>query len=481
MTSAAELAALSVQRASVLVKSKQVSPLELTRACLDRIAALNPLLNAFITITADAAIAAASAAETEIMHGRWRGPLHGIPVALKDNIDTSGIRTTAASALFEDRVPNQDAAVTDRLRSAGAVLMGKLNMQEFAYGGTSVPSRFGPTLNPWNSECIAGGSSGGSAAAVAAGLCFAALGTDTGGSIREPAAFCGIAGLKATYGRVSARGVIPLASSLDHIGPLARTAEDCGLVLDAIAGYDPGDITSRDRPIDVELPRPDLKGVRLGVPREFFYAQLHPEVLEAVDEALAVLRALGAEIREVPLEANTDRTVFRAEAFAQHSRNIAATPDRYLPETLAKLRLGAQIDASAYIEARRRLAESRRGMKDLFSAIDGLITPTAPVPAPRLSDYPPTFEGVLALEGSSILRNTRPFNTLGIPAISVPCGSTGAGLPIGLHIAGPPWRERLTLSIAHAYQSATNWHTRVGVMIAGTSNGAGRDTQFPAD
>jgi len=457
---AAELTALSVHSASALIQSKRVSPLELTHACLDRIAACNPRLNAFITVAADAAIAAAATAEADVMQGRWRGQLHGIPVALKDNIDTAGIRTTAASALFKDRIPARDAAVVERLRNAGAVLLGKLNMQEFAYGGTSVPSFYGPTLNPWDSRCIAGGSSGGSAAAVAGGLCFAALGTDTGGSIREPAAFCGVVGLKATHGRVSARGVIPLASSLDHVGPLARSAADCGLVLDAIAGYDPNDFTSSDRPVDLETMFRDLKGVRLGVPRDFFFAQLHPEVGEAVDKALAVLGALGAEIREVPLEVSIDRTAFRAEAFAQHARDIAESPDRYLPETLEKLRLGAQIEASAYIDSRRRLAECRRSMNTLFSAIDGLITPTAPVPAPRLSDYPATFDGVLALEASTILRNTRPFNTFGIPAVSVPCGLTRSGLPIGLHIAGPPWRERLTLAVAHAYQSATDWHTR---------------------
>jgi aspartyl-tRNA(Asn)/glutamyl-tRNA(Gln) amidotransferase subunit A len=246
---------------------------------------------------------------------------------------------------------------------------------------------------------------------------------------------------------------------------LARTAEDCALVLDAIAGYDPEDFTSRDRPIDTEPMSGDLKGVRLALPREFFYAQLHPEVRDAVDDAISVLTALGAEIRDVPLEVDADRTVFRAEAFAHHARYIADAPSRYLPETLAKLRSGANIQTSEYNDARRRLAESRRAMKPLFSEIDCLITPTTPVPAPRLSDYPATFEGVLALEASSILRNTRPFNTYGIPAITVPCGLTQAGLPIGLHIAGPPWRERLTLAVALAFQSATDWHTRVPPLL----------------
>lgn len=455
-----ELAHLSLERVAALIESRRVSPLDLTRACLHRIETQNPALNAFITVTAEAAIEAAKNAEAEIVRGGWRGPLHGIPVALKDNIDTAGTRTTAASALFEDRIPAENAVVVDRLERAGAIVVGKLNMQEFAYGGTSVPSHFGPTLNPWNLSCIAGGSSGGSAAAVAARLCFAALGTDTGGSIREPAAFCGVVGFKPTHGRISTRGVIPLASSLDHVGPLARTAKDCRLVLDAVSGCDADDPTCDERPIDYEPMSLDLRGVRLGVPREFFYAALHPEVSAAIEAALELWVSFGAEVREIVLPVSTDRTVFRAEAYAEHAENIAERPERYIKETLAKLRLGADVDTRTYIAARTQLSESRRQMRALFSSIDALVTPTAPVPAPRLSDYPTTFEGVLKLEGSSILRNTRPFNSYGIPAISVPCGLTSDGLPIGLHIAGPAWREGYTLALAHAYQSATDWHER---------------------
>ena len=439
-----ELAFLSLQGASALVQSKEISPVELTRACLDRIEALNPLLNAFITVTADTALAEARVAETEVRHGAWRGPLHGMPIALKDMIDTAGVRTTGASALFKDRIPPADAAAVLRLREAGAILLGKLNMQEFAYGGTSLPSRYGPVLNPWDLERVAGGSSGGSAAAVAAGLCFGALGTDTGGSIREPAAFCGVVGLKPTYGLASNRGVIPLAWSLDHIGPLARTVADASLILQAIAPCDPGE--SARRPL------------RIGVPRDFFYAGLHPQVQAAAHEALAVLLALGAEARDVRLEVSTDRTVFRAEAFAYHAEHICSTPELYLPETLAKLRLGADIDAQDYGRARRRLDELRLGMAEVFSTVDILVTPTTPVPAPRASDYPPTFEGVLELEGSSILRNTRPFNMYGIPTVTVPCGFVDGRLPIGLQIAGPAWREREVLSAAQAFEAATDWH-----------------------
>jgi aspartyl-tRNA(Asn)/glutamyl-tRNA(Gln) amidotransferase subunit A len=463
MVNAGELAFESLHNVSALIKSKAVSPLDLTRACLRRIERLNPTLNAFITVTADGALAEAEAAQTEVQRGAWRGPLHGIPVALKDMIDTAGIRTTAASALFKDRVPQTDASVVQRLRGAGAVLLGKLNMQEFAYGGTSVPSFFGPVRNPWDTRCIAGGSSGGSAAAVAAGLCYASLGSDTGGSIREPAAFCGIVGMKATYGRVSNRGVIPLAASLDHIGPLTRTVRDSAIVLEAIAGYDLQDIASEDRAVGSFLaPIPeDLAGVRLGVPREFFCADLHAEVATALHAALEVLAALGAKIQDVPLEVSADRTVFRAEAFAHHAEHIARTPELYLPETLAKLRAGAGIDTPMYIAAMRRLAQLRRGMRAVFSRIDALITPTTPIPAPRINDYPATFDAVLALEGQSVLRNTRPFNMFGIPAITVPCGVTRGGLPIGLQIAGPPWQERRILELACAYEAATPWHRRV--------------------
>jgi aspartyl-tRNA(Asn)/glutamyl-tRNA(Gln) amidotransferase subunit A len=457
-----ELAFQSVQSASALVKSGKVSPVELTQACLRRIEAHDRSVNAFITVTADSALAEARAAEAEVQRGGWRGPLHGIPIALKDMIDSAGTRTTAASALFEDRIPQADAAVVERLRRAGAILLGKLNMQEFAYGGTSVPSHYGPVRNPWDLECIAGGSSGGSAAAVAAGLCYASLGTDTGGSIREPAAFCGVVGMKATYGRVSNRGVIPLAFSLDHVGPLARNVQDCALVLDAIAGYDPRDVSSADRPLERcqdAAPR-DLRGARIGIPREFFFADLDPQVRAAVDRALDVLCSLGAEPRDVPLAVSTDRTVFRAEAFAYHAAHIAESAQRYLPETLEKLRLGAGIDASGYIGARRRLAEQRRAMAGVFSAVDVLLTPTTPVPSPPLAQYPATFEGVLALEGSSILRNTRPFNMFGIPAITLPCGATDAGLPIGLQLAGPAWQERRLFDFARAFESATAWYAR---------------------
>jgi aspartyl-tRNA(Asn)/glutamyl-tRNA(Gln) amidotransferase subunit A len=467
---AGDLAFLSVQEASALVRSKKVSPVELTRACLARIEALNPALNAFITVTAESALVEAHRAESEVQHGRWRGPLHGIPIALKDLIDTAGVRTTGASALFKDRIPQEDATVVKRLKAAGAVRLGKLNMHEFAYGGTSVPSFYGRVSNPWDLQRITGGSSGGSAAAVAAGLCYAALGSDTGGSVREPAALCGIVGLKPTYGRVSTRGVIPLSWSLDHIGPMTRTVIDSAIVLQTIAGYDPDEVTSQDRAVGnyLEPLRKSRGRLRIGIPRKFFYADLDPEIQSAVDQALKVLVAVGAEVTDVPLEVSTDRTVIRAEAYTYHAEFIAKNPELYLPETLAKLRMGASIDGPTYIRARQDLDRLRRSMLSVFSTIDFLLTPTTPVVAPKASDYPSTFEGALALDGT-LLHNTRAFNIFGIPTISIPCGITRAGLPIGLQISGPPWQEQRVLALARAFEEATDWHTRRPPRLQGSA------------
>ncbi len=460
-----ELAFSSLTGAAALLRAGKVSPVELVRACLRRIEAQNSVLNAFVTVTAESALQEARAAELEMQRGRWRGPLHGIPVAIKDMIDTRGVRTTAASAVYLDRVPGEDAAVVSRLRRSGAILLGKLNMQEFAIGGSSVPSHFGPVRNPCDPSRIAGGSSGGSAAAVAAGLCFAALGTDTGGSVRQPAALCGVVGLKPTYGRVSNLGVIPLAPSLDHVGALTRGVEDCATLLEAIAGYERRDVSSERRPLKLRPWPTSAARVRIGVPRGFFYEGLHPAVDRAVERALAVLSDLGARIEEISLEVSADRTVFQAEAYASHAGLIADAPERYLPETLAKLRRGASVDAAAYVGERLRLAQLRRRMTDLFARVDVLVTPTVPVPAPRLADYPRTFEEVLAWEASSMLRNTRPFNAFGIPTVSVPCGRTDESLPVGLQIAGAPWQERRVLALALAYESATEWHQRHPVRV----------------
>jgi len=435
------------------LKRKEISPVELTQACLDHIEKLNPSLNAFITVTPDSAMAEARAAESEIAHGQWRGPLHGIPVALKDLIDTAGTRTTAASALLEHRVPTEDAEVVYRLRQAGAVILGKNNLHEFAYGGSSLVSFFGDVHNPRNTAHIAGGSSGGSAAAVAAGLCYAAIGTDTAGSIREPAALCGCVGIKPTYGRVSARGVIPLSWSLDHVGPLAATVADVAVVLQALAGYDPLDICSADVPVAdyVSALREGVKNLRVGIPRKHFFDDLDDEVRAALEQAITVIGTLVAEVRDVQIEVSGDRTVQAAESFAYHAENVARTPELYQPETLRRIRSGENISAAEYIQRRHELDQERRRTQAFFAEVDLLITPTMPIPAPAIVDLKKDPAALRPAE-LALLRNTRPFNVWGLPAISVPCGLTKGGLPVGLQIAGAPWREDLVLKLAYAYE-----------------------------
>jgi aspartyl-tRNA(Asn)/glutamyl-tRNA(Gln) amidotransferase subunit A len=443
------------------LRRKEISPLELTRACLDRIERLNPKLNAFITVTAESALAEARTAEVEIARGEWRGPLHGIPVALKDLIDTAGMRTTAASGLYQGRIPSEDAAVVLRLRGAGAVILGKNNLHEFGYGGSSLVSFFGDVHNPRDTGHIAGGSSGGSAAAVAAGLCYAAIGTDTAGSIREPAALCGCVGIKPTYGRVPARGVIPLSWSLDHVGPLAATVGDAAVVLQTIAGYDPLDVCSADVPVTdyVSGLSEETENIRIGVPRAYFYDDLDGEVRTAVDQALAVIGALVADVREVKIEVTADRTVQAAESFAYHADFVARTPELYQAETLRRIRSGENISATEYIQRRRELDQERRRAHNFFAEVDLLVTPTMPMPAPAISDLKKDPAALRPAE-LALLRNTRPFNVWGLPAISVPCGFTKSRLPIGLQIAGPHWREDLVLRLAHGYELATEWHKR---------------------
>jgi aspartyl-tRNA(Asn)/glutamyl-tRNA(Gln) amidotransferase subunit A len=439
------------------LRRKEISPVELTRACLHRIEKLNPTLNAFITVTAESALAEARAAEIEISRGEWRGPLHGIPIAIKDLIDTAGTRTTAASGLYQNRIPAEDAEVVRRLRLAGAVILGKNNLHEFAYGGSSLVSFFGDVHNPRNTVHIAGGSSGGSAAAVTAGLCYATIGTDTAGSIREPAALCGCVGIKPTYGRVSARGAIPLSWSLDHVGPLAATAADAAVVLQAIAGYDPLDVCSADVPVSdyVSGLREKTRTLRVGVPRAHFFDDLDDEVRAAVERALVVIGTLVADVRDLHVEVSSDRTVQAAESFAYHADHVARTPELYQPETLRRIRSGENISASEYIQRRRELDQERRRARDIFAHVDLLVTPTMPIPAPAIAGLKKDSAALRPAE-LTLLRNTRPFNVWGLPAISVPCGFSKNGLPLGLQIAAPHWREDLVLRLAHAYEQAVN-------------------------
>jgi aspartyl-tRNA(Asn)/glutamyl-tRNA(Gln) amidotransferase subunit A len=443
------------------LRRREISPVEVTRDCLARIDKLNPALNAFITVTGNSALAEARMAEAEILRGEWRGPLHGIPIALKDLIDTAAVRTTAASALCKERVPGEDAEVVRRLRQAGAVIVGKNNLHEFAYGGSSLVSYFGDAHNPWDVGRITGGSSGGSAAAVVAGMAYAAIGTDTAGSIREPAALCGCVGLKPTYGRVPSRGVIPLSSSLDHVGPLAATVTDAAIVLQAIAGYDAADITTAEVPVS-EYVSPSQQGVealRVGVPRAYFFDDLDAEVASAMDHALRGIETLVHEVKEVALDVPTDRRLQAGESYAVHAESIAKNPELYQAETLRRIRTGESVSAAEYIRLRRELEESRRNIREVFAGVDMLVTPTIAVPAPAIADLKANPDALRPAE-LKLLRNTRPFNVWGLPAISLPCGFTQNGLPIGLQIAGPHWREDLVLRMANAYEQATAWHKR---------------------
>jgi len=443
------------------LRSRQISPVELTRECLGRIDKLNSALNAFITVTAESALVEARAAEAEIARGEWRGPLHGIPIGLKDLIDTAGVRTTSASKLHATRVPIEDAEVVRRMRSAGAVILGKNNLHEFAYGGSSLISHFGEVHNPWDRGRITGGSSGGSAAAVVAGMGYAAIGTDTAGSVREPAALCGCVGLKATYGRVPSRGVIPLSLSLDHVGPLARSVADVAIVLQAIAGFDAADITTAEIPVADYLSgmKESPARLRVGVPRDYFFDDLDVEVASAMNHALDAIRTIAAEVKEVRLDVPTDRTLQKAESYANHAESVAKNPELYDPETVRRIRSGENVSAVEYIEQRRELEAARRRIRSIFSDVDVLVTPTTPMPAPAIAGLKASPEALRPAE-LRLLRNTRPFNVWGLPAISVPCGFTQSGLPIGLQIAGPPWREDMVLQLAYAYEQATAWHKR---------------------
>jgi aspartyl-tRNA(Asn)/glutamyl-tRNA(Gln) amidotransferase subunit A len=443
------------------IRTRRYSPAELTHDCLSRIERLNPKLNAFISVQADSALDQARRAEQEIFRGKYRGPLHGIPIGLKDNIDTKDAPTTAASALFKNRIPAEDAEIVRRLRCAGAIILGKQNLHEFAYGGSSLVSYFGEVHNPWDLSRIAGGSSGGSAASVAAGLCYAAVGTDTAGSVREPAAYCGVVGGKATYGRVSTRGVVPLAYSFDHVGPITNCACDAGLVLQVLAGHGEGDATTADVPVlDFTCDLDErLDHVRVAIPRRYFFEDLDPDIAAAVEKAIQVLRGLGCEIRdEIKLDVPTDRTLSNAEAYAYHKEFIARSPELYQPATLARIKAGEKVTTEEVERATRELEANREAIKQVFAEIDVLLTPTVPIPPPTIAKLK-RDPGQLRAAELVMLRNTRPFNVWGIPTISIPCGFTGDGMPIGLQLATAPWKPDI-LHVAHAYEKATEWHKR---------------------
>jgi aspartyl-tRNA(Asn)/glutamyl-tRNA(Gln) amidotransferase subunit A len=448
-----DLASMTLKQASDLLRTKAVSPVELTQACLARIEKYNPAFNAFITVAREQALQAAREAEAELQRGRWRGPLHGMPIALKDNIDTAGIRTTGASQLFENRVPETDAEVARRLKNAGSVLLGKLNLHEFAYGGSSTVTHFGTMHNPWNPNHVTGGSSGGAGVAVASDFCFAALGTDTAGSVRMPASHCGIVGLKPTYGLVSTRGVLTLSWTLDHVGPMCKTVEDAAIMMNVIAGFDELEPTSVDTPVPdyTRAMKASTSKLRLGIARRPFFDNLNPEVAKAVDGAMTVLRKITASVVDVELPpAGNAATLWGSEAYAYHKPWITQSPEKYQPGTRAQLQRTASANGAEYAQARRDLDKLRREIKKVFTTVDLVIAPTMKTPPALLS----------APGGAGGGNNNVAFDMYGVPSISIPCGFTDSGLPIGLQISGAHFGEMNVLALAHAYEQATDWHKR---------------------
>jgi aspartyl-tRNA(Asn)/glutamyl-tRNA(Gln) amidotransferase subunit A len=471
MQSSSDPVSWTLRQASENIRARKISPVELTKACLDRIHTFNPKTNAWITVMREQALAQAKSLEAEQASGHWRGPLHGIPIGLKDNIDVAGVRTTAGSKTLAGNIATEDAEATRRLRAAGAVIVGKCNMHIFAAGATSAVSYYGPVRNPWNLELITGGSSGGSAAAVAMDNCYAALGTDTGGSIRTPSAMCGVTGLKATYGRVSIRGIVPLTWSLDHCGPIARTVEDTATILQIIAGYDRLDLQCVDRPVPeyAAALRAPVAQFRLGISPQFFDG-LEADVASAMETAIALLNKMTKGSKEIELPsilgtgAGSEGGVYRENLGSGFVRAETDTGDAGGAGAgaggAAAGGRGA-VRAVEYIHEWRALRLVRRMVdEDVFrkQEIDLIVTPT-------IREVPWTIEDELTRAASTRARNPKPGNTralddYGLPTITVPCGFSKSGLPIGLQISGANWREFDVLALAHAYQQATDWHTR---------------------
>jgi aspartyl-tRNA(Asn)/glutamyl-tRNA(Gln) amidotransferase subunit A len=452
-----------------LIATRVVSPVEVVRVHLDRIAALDRGLRAYITVCAEAALQAARAADAALAAGQPVGPLHGVPYALKDLYDTAGVRTTGGSKIFAERVPAADATVARRLAQAGAILLGKLNMVEFAYGPEGLNPHYGHARNPWDRGVhrMAGGSSSGSGVAVAAGLAPGALGSDTGGSIRIPASLCGITGLKPTYGRVSRSGVLPLAWSMDHVGPMTRSAADCALMLGAMAGYDPADASTSVLPVPdyVAALTGDVKGLRVGLLRSFFLEGATPEVRAAVEAAAKTLAAAGAVVDEVSLETMTyvpaaALAVVGVEALAYHADLLRTRGAEYDPDIARRLRVGAFVSGVHYVRAQQVRALVRDEVDRALARRDVLLAPSTPIPAPAVDERQLTAGDGPSDVRSALIRFTRPFNVSGHPACALPCGFTSAGLPIGLQLVGRPFDEATVLRAADAFQRLTDFHTR---------------------
>jgi aspartyl-tRNA(Asn)/glutamyl-tRNA(Gln) amidotransferase subunit A len=456
--SAAELAKL--------IAAKKLSPVELTEACLSRIEATEPKLNSFITPPGEEAIAAAKKAEQDIARGDYKGPLHGIPFAMKDLFYVQGMRSTCGSRILDRFVPDHDGTVVSRLKVSGAIIFGKTNLHQFAFGPTGLNADYGNMHNPWDIGRLAGGSSGGSGSAIAAGQCPLATGTDTGGSIRIPASLCGISGIKPTYGRVSRHGVVPLAWTLDHPGPMARTVEDCAIALQAMAGHDPNDSATSKRVV------PDyrkaltgkVKGLRIGVPEEYWQSPVDPRVRAAVEDALDVFKKLGASVRKIswPMykhSATISTPLIYAEATAYHRDMLSKRGKEYDPSIRWRLELGLFITAEDYLTALRGREAYTQEALGLLKDVDIIVGPTEPVAAPSIEATDLRVNGVPIGAIGALTQYTRPFNITGFPAMSVPCGFVD-DLPVGLQLAGRPFDEAGVLNAAYSYQQATDWHTR---------------------
>lgn len=451
-----ELTSLYIHQAAKLLKQGKISPVELTQAHLERIQQLDRQLNSFITLTPELALQQALQAETEIRRGDYRGALHGIPLGLKDLFETQDIRTTAGSTFFSDYTPETDAAVVQKLKEAGAVILGKLNMHEIALGVTNENPHYGDCCNPWDLQCITGGSSGGNAAALAAGLCMGALGSDTGGSIRIPSSFCGVVGLKPTYGRVSLRGVIPLSWNLDHAGPMARCVKDTAILLQVIAGFDSQDAWSIDIPVEdyLAIPSEDLRGWRVALASDSYFTDsdvVGGDVLAAMRQVGLVFDSLGAHVEEVAFPnareaAMANGLMTPSDAAAFHHQRLAENPQGFGGDVLKRLQTGAAYSSTEYSLARRMQTILRCQFNEFLNDFDLLLAPTTPITAPLRGATDPFDRPRL------LTRFTSPFNLTGLPALSIPCGWSDKKMPIGLQIISKAWAERYILSAGELYE-----------------------------
>ena len=466
-----DLCYLSAGQLSRLIRDTEVSCVEVVEAHLARCQALEPTLNSFITLLPDQALDAARRSDRGIASGQYRGPLHGVPLGLKDLYYAKGVRNTSGSRIFDGFVPDSDCTIAARFRDAGAILLGKLNMHQLAYGPTGENLDYGHMHNPWHPALIAGGSSGGSGSAAAAGQCTLTMGSDTGGSIRIPSALCGLAGLKPTYGRLSRYGLTALSWSLDHAGPMCRTVEDCALVMNAVAGYDPQDPASAEVPVPdyTRALTGDIRGLRVGVPREYFEAPIDPEVERAVRAAIELLGELGATVTEVswPMyhqAASISTTVLMAEAAAYHRELVLSKGPKLMPQVRLRIEAGLFISAAEYMQAQRARTLFDHQSRDLLNDVDLLAGPTLPITAHRIGATEVQVGDTVMASSPALTQYTRAFNLNGFPAITVPCGFSDAGLPIGLQLAGRPFDEGTVLRAAHAYEQATEWHKRRPVL-----------------